>query len=64
MTYYFDYRSVDGIKLAFVLVINQPDVTIISRHSRVENNLVIDDRIFRKPLSKSDLRGVEPETFD
>lgn len=37
VTYYFDYRSVDGIKLAFVLVINQPDVTIISRHSSVEN---------------------------
>jgi hypothetical protein len=63
VTYYLDYRTVDGIKLAFVLVMNQPEVTIISRHSRVENNLVIDDRMFRKPLSKDDLR-VEPETHD
>ena len=64
VTYYLDYRAVDGIKLAFTLVINQPQVTIISRHSRVENNLVIDDKIFRKPLSKADILGVEPETLD
>ena len=63
VTYYLDYRAVAGIKVAFVLVINQPDVTIISRHSRVENNLVIDDTTFRKPLSKADLLGV-PETLD
>ena len=63
VTYYLDYRTVDGIKLAFVLVINQPEVTIISRHSRVENNLLIDDRVFRKPLSRDDLR-VEPQTYD
>lgn len=63
VTYYLDYRTVDGIKLAFVLVINQPEVTIISRHSRVENNLLIDDRVFRKPLSRDDLR-VEPQTND
>lgn len=64
VTYYLDYRAVDGIKLAFTLVMNQPEVTIISRHSRVENNLVIDDATFRKPLGKTDLLGVEPETLD
>lgn len=64
VTYYLDYRAVDGIKLAFTLVMNQPEVTIISRHSRVENNLAIDDTTFRKPLSKADLLGVEPETLD
>ena len=50
--YYHDYQFVDGIKVAYSLRMIQGDMTIVTKHSNVKNNLAIDDAIFRLPLAK------------
>lgn len=47
--YYDDYREIDGIKLAYGQRIIESDMTIVTKHMEVKNNLAISDVIFNKP---------------
>ena len=52
MIYYSDYRSVDGIKIAFSLRMIQGDTTIITKQTSLKNNVPMDNALFRLPVSQ------------
>jgi hypothetical protein len=50
--YYDDYRAVGGIKVAFGQRIVKGNVTIVTKHTEVKNNIAMDDAMFNLPSSK------------
>ena len=48
-TDYSDYRDVDGVKVAFHLVLSEPQATTVIQFSRVEQNRPIDEGVFVRP---------------
>ena len=50
--YYDDYREIDGIKVAFGQRLVKGNVTIVTKHTEMKNNVAMDDVMFNLPSSK------------
>jgi len=45
-----DYRDVDGVKLPFTVVVNDPRQSVTIRLQKVEHNKPLDDALFSRAV--------------